>query len=258
MTSSLHWQQTSPGTYQRDFDGVERYYLSASLVKSPAVNKADLHLNAGVKLECSRPRFVTDLKKACIQTRFDYPGLAATIIGDKWIYRTADLTELAHWLEETFQVHREPLTAREALGPAPRVVLHVLPDTQELMIQGPHTHMDGFELMKTFQHLISCMVRLPLSSGIVESSPVDFGSEARKLSLPMSLTCQTPPCSAEDKQKWDTLMEDFIESITLSFPIQLGIVIGSLIVYPVQLCLLTDSINVGSGGNGSGSLQVLL
>ncbi|KAK2756656.1 hypothetical protein FQN54_005101 [Arachnomyces sp. PD_36] len=213
---SLQWHQVSPGVHERDIDGVERFYLSASLVRSPAVNKADWHLNAGIKLECSRPNFVADVKKAWIQTRFDYPGLAAKIVEDRWIYRSAaDQDELTEWLEETFQVHRQPLTARElmtedVLVPAPRVVLHVLPNTQELLIQGPHTHLDGFGLMKTFQHVISSLVRLPLSS-TPDGDPVKFGSEARNLSPPMSLACQTTPCSAEDKQKWDKLIEEFIK-----------------------------------------------
>ncbi|KAI0450356.1 hypothetical protein F5B21DRAFT_529185 [Xylaria acuta] len=213
MTLTLQWQQTSPGIYQRTVDGVERFYLAANSVKSPVVNKADWYLNAGIKLESSRPAFVSDVKNAWIQTRFDYPALAATVVGEKWIYQTANPIELASWLEETFQVHRQPLTARELMSedwlvPASRIVLHVLPNTQELLIQGPHTHLDGFGLTKTFQHLIECLVRLPISpeGGV---SDVEFGSEGQNLTPPMSLCCRTPPYSAEDKRKWDKLIEDF-------------------------------------------------
>ncbi|KGO47530.1 hypothetical protein PEX1_049040 [Penicillium expansum] len=215
MSSSLHWQETSPGTHQRDIDSTERFYVSASHTRSPVVNKGDWYVNAGVKLECSRPNFVADIQKAWIRTRFDFPGLAATIVEDKWSYKTADKAELEGWLKETFHVHLQPSTARQLISedklvPASRVTLHVLPNTQELMIQGPHTHLDGFGIMKTLQHIISYVVQLPLLSD-VDQIPVAFGHEAHNLSPPMSLTCQTPPCSAEDRQKWDKLMEDFID-----------------------------------------------
>ncbi|KAI3343374.1 hypothetical protein F4824DRAFT_507220 [Ustulina deusta] len=213
MASTLQWQQTYPGIYQRAIDGAERFYLAANSVKSPVVNKADWYLSAGIKLECSRPAFVSDIKNAWIQTRFDYPALAAVVVGEKWIYRTAEPTELASWLEETFKVHRQPLTARELMSedwiiPASRVVLHVLPNTQELLLQGPHSHLDGFGLTKTFQHLIECLVRLPISpEGSV--SNVKFGSEGQNLTPPMSLCCRILPYSADEKSKWDKLIEDF-------------------------------------------------
>ncbi|KAM7215662.1 hypothetical protein V8F06_008953 [Rhypophila decipiens] len=221
--SPLQWQQTSPGVYQRDIDGVERFYLAANSVRSPVVNKADWHVSSGVKLECSRPNFAQDFKKAWIRTRLDYPGLAATIEDDRWNYHTVDSdpNELDSWLKETFHVHRIPLTARELLSedilvPAPRVVLHVLLNTQELLLQGPHTHLDGFGLMKTFQHLISCLVQIPLSSDDGSDGEIleqkSFGSdEGRNLTPPMSICCPISPLTEQEKKKWDDLMTDFIK-----------------------------------------------
>lgn len=215
MASSLQWRQTFPGIYERDVDRVERFYLAANAVKSPVVNKADWYVNAGAKLECSRPAFVSDIKNAWLQTRFDYPALAATVVDDRWIYRTADRAEMTSWLQETFHVHRRSLTARELMStdwlvPASRVVLHVLPNTQELLIQGPHTHLDGFGITKTFQHLIRCLASLPISPKGTTSTII-YGSEGRNLTPAMSLCCHTPPYSTEEKQKWDQLIEDFIK-----------------------------------------------
>ncbi|KAI3324024.1 hypothetical protein HD806DRAFT_535137 [Xylariaceae sp. AK1471] len=214
MLSSLEWRQTSPGIYQRDIDRVERFYLAANSVKSPIVNKADWYVNAGVKLECSRPAFVADIRSAWVQTRVEYPSLAAVIEGDGWVYREADREELSSWLRETFHVHREPLTARELMSteelvPASRIVLHVLPNTQELLIQGPHTHLDGFGITRTFQHIMTCLTKLPvLSEGT--TIPDKLGGEGRNLTPAMSSCCHTPPYSVEDHEKWNILIQDFI------------------------------------------------
>lgn len=201
--------ETESGVYQRALDDLERFYVWVGSPRSKE-KKQNWHVSSGIKLNINRPDLVEDLRKVWLATRYKHPGIAAVIEDSTWTYRAgSDPHEIEAWLQETFQVHRTPLTARELwseeeLRGNERLALHVLPNTQEIMVRGPHTHLDGFGYMKVLRSIIEGLADPPKDT--------KFNDEAKNLQPPLALTCQTVPYSAHEKMRWESMLQNFRQS----------------------------------------------
>lgn len=202
------WAQTSSSTFERAIDSLERFFIFIASVGQGRPDKQNWHFTAGLKVETRRSEFAEDVKTAWLASRFQYPVLSAVIEDDRWIYRVADEKEQQIWLQETFHVHDTTRTARQLFpfetNPSTRCVLHVLPKTQELVLQGPHTHVDGIGAATFFNHILQFM------ADPVPASAPEFGTEGDNLTPPCAVVTNVPQCTAEQKKVWDTNLQKFL------------------------------------------------
>ena len=155
---TLEWTQTSPSTYERQIDDFETFFRFIAAVGQGRPDKQNWYTTTAVKVDTHRKHFVADVREAWKALRYDFPSYAAVIENDRWVYRLAGHgEELSTWLEETFHVHYVQRSARQLFpfdtNPSERVVLHVLPNTQELVLQAPHTHVDGIGMVLSLIHI---------------------------------------------------------------------------------------------------------
>jgi len=206
-TSPLEWTKTSPTTYERAIDDFERFYLFIAVVGQGRPDKQNWHTTTAIKISTKRDHFTEDIKAAWKALRYDHPTFSAIIEDDRWIYNAANEQDLSSWLEETFHVHDVSQSARQLFpfktNPSRRVVLHVLPQTQELVLQAPHTHVDGIGMVTFFDHLLRYLVN---------PTPTEpsFGNEGENLVPPLSITAQVPAYTPEQKKAWDDNLNNFM------------------------------------------------
>ena len=82
-------------------------------------------------------------------------------------------------------------------------MLRVFPRTQELVVQGPHTHADAVGAATMFDHLLRLLV---------DPSPTEppWGDEGKNLTSPLTITARIPKYTAEQKLAWDKNLSHFM------------------------------------------------
>ncbi|EFQ99798.1 hypothetical protein MGYG_02810 [Nannizzia gypsea CBS 118893] len=204
---SREWTQTGPKTYERAVDDLEKLYLFFAGIGHGRPEKQNWHTTTAIKVETEREGFVEDVKEAWKALRYDHPNLSAVVQDGRWIYHVADEQELCLWLQETFYVHDVDQTARQLYpfntNPSTRAVLHVLPRSQELVLQAPHTHVDGIGMVTAFDRMMRFLVA-PLAT------QPNFGKEGSNLIPPLSITAEVPKYTVSQKQTWDSVFQSFI------------------------------------------------
>ena len=207
---TAEWIRTSTSTYERALDSFDKFFIFIGSVGQGRPDKQNWHVTSAIKVKTRRSGsdFVDEVRDAWIALRYEFPGYAAVIEDGRWVYRTADEAELTSWLEETFHVYDTNKTARQLFpfetNPSRRVVLHVLPHTMELVLQSPHTHLDGIGSATFFDHMLGYLVA-PRPS----SQPA-FGTEGANLVSPCSIAARVPPCTPAQKEAWDAYLQNFI------------------------------------------------
>ena len=213
MESSIspprEWAKTSPVNHERPLDEFEKFFLFIAGNGQGRPDRQNWSPTVGIKLSIERVNFVEDVKAAWKALRYDHPGYAALIQDGRWIYTVADERELASWMEETFVVH-DGFKSASQLFPfdesSRRVVLHVLPRTQELALQAPHTHVDGIGMTTFFDHLLRYIIN-PLAK-----SPPAWGTEASNLTPMLSLTARIPTMSVSQRALWDSNLQAYLSA----------------------------------------------
>ncbi|KAI5460577.1 hypothetical protein BGZ63DRAFT_387471 [Mariannaea sp. PMI_226] len=206
---SFEWTQTSPSTYERALDSFDKFFIFIGSVGQGRPDKQNWHVTSAIRVETTRSNFVDDVKSVWINLRYKFPGYAAVVEDDRWIYRTADdETELNSWLSDSFYIHDTNKTARQLFpfdtNPSRRPVLHVLPRTQELVLQSPHTHLDGLGSATFFNHMLKALVAPP------PTSQPAFGTEGINLQGPCSVAARVQPYTPAQKAAWDATLHTFI------------------------------------------------
>lgn len=206
-TIPLNWTKTSPSVYERAIADFEKFFLFIAVVGQGRPDRQNWNTATGIRIETKRDDFVGDVKEAWRALRYDHPCFAAIIEGDRWLYHVADEQELSVWMEETFHVHNVHQTARELFpfetNPSRRTVLHVLPRTQELVLQGPHTHVDGIGMTTFFDNLLRFLVA-------PSRKEPTWGDEGKNLTPPLTITAKIPECTAEQKHAWDANLSHYL------------------------------------------------
>lgn len=203
------WTKTSPVTYERSFDEFEKFFLFIAGNGQGRRDRQNWLPTTAIKLSTERVNFVEDVKAAWKALRYDHPGYAALIQDGRWIYTIADEQELASWMEETFVVHDGFKTASQLFPfdeSSRRVVLHVLPHTQELALQAPHTHVDGIGMATFFDHLLRHIVNPS------PPSPPAWGTEASNLTPMLSFTATIPSMTPSQKALWDANLQSYLSA----------------------------------------------
>lgn len=206
---TLEWTQTSASTYERQIDDFETFFRFIAAAGQGRPDKQNWYTTTAVKVDTHRNHFVADVREAWKALRHDFPSYAAVIENDRWVYRLAGHgEELSTWLEETFHVHYVQRSARQLFpfetNPSERVVLHVLPNTQELVLQAPHTHVDGIGMVTFFNHLMRLLV------GPEDHLDRPFGTEGSNLTPPLTTMANVKPYTPSQKQAWDANLQNFL------------------------------------------------
>ena len=164
-------------------------------------------MSTGIKIRSEQAGFAERLREAWIALRYQHPILASLADGDRLVYHIADELEIEAWLNETFFVHTTNTTARELYGTVPRpfkrVVCHVLPHSQEILLQGTHAHLDGIGSVTLFDNLLRLLN---------ETQKVVFGNEGKNLIPPFSTITQITKPTAQQKTRWDLNLSSWISS----------------------------------------------
>ena len=211
MAQERNWTQTSPKTWERAIDDFEGFYAFIGATAQGRPEKQNWYTAAGVRLDTQRQNLVEDVKQGWIALRYEHPVLSAVIEDGHWIYRTADEHELSTWLAETLQVHDTTQTARQlfpySTNPGQRAVLHVFPNTKELVLSSPHTHIDAFGIATFFDNLLRLLV------APAQFNP-RFGDEAENLIPPLSVLTNVPrDCPLETQSRFNDLLTNWVSSM---------------------------------------------
>ncbi len=170
----MPWKETSPGRFERPFDGVERFYRAAASAGAP-LEQWSVTTVAQIRLNLPASEIVTALQHAWKTIRYDNPQIACTEQGDTNVYVVPDETALATWMKDTFIVATSQ-TADGLLSTfarSPSATLHYLPQTSEVAIHCSHSRMDGIGAL----HLLH-----QLFKALAEPRRISFGAESKNLS----------------------------------------------------------------------------
>ena len=168
------WRETSPGRFERPFDGIERFYRAAVSAGVP-LEQWSVTTVAQIDLNLPASDIVAALQHAWKTIRYDNPQIAGTEQGDTNVYEIPDETALARWMKETFIVTPSE-TANGLLSTftrSPCANLHYLPQTSEVVLHCSHSRMDGIGAL----HLLH-----QLFKALAEPLTITFGTEFKNLS----------------------------------------------------------------------------
>ncbi|KAI6777829.1 uncharacterized protein J7T54_002691 [Emericellopsis cladophorae] len=212
------WRKEGENTYRQSYGFQEALYNAISappgspalfLVASGVTFKHVAGKNGGLDL-------VYQLRRAWVQMRYQYPGLAAENLSDGKFYQSPLTPEQQqHWLDTTFLVlpgRKMSEQWRDMVKPR-QMTLNYLPEEQELFLQGEHHTLDGRGFMsfwdRFFQFLASpVQVDLPLIDGseiarlpfrsddlldVAESRPGRGEQRAQEILAPLA-DLETPIC----------------------------------------------------------------
>ncbi|KAI0456728.1 hypothetical protein F5B21DRAFT_466543 [Xylaria acuta] len=208
-TLPLEWIQTSATTYERRVDYLESFFLFVGILGQGRPDKDNWYPSAAIKVDTARENFIEDVKAAWKALRYDHPIIAAEVQEYRWIYHIANEQELNSWLDETFFVHDTPKSSRQLFpfdnNPTKRAILHVLPQTQEIVLQGPHTHVDGIGMAIFFNNLLTLMTAPP------DELQRPFGGEAVNLTVSIITSANLPSRTAEETKTFYDNFATYVE-----------------------------------------------
>lgn len=107
----------------------------------------------------SKKEMVPLLEQAWTAMRHRFPTITAQVEEGRMVYRSLADDELAPWLSGSFCVHTGG-TVDEVFANLTRpaaIALHYFPDSSNLMLQSPHTHIDGRGACALWQALFETM-----------------------------------------------------------------------------------------------------
>lgn len=205
---SLEWSQTSPTRFERPIDDLESFFLFIASVGAP-YGRQNWAISSGIKFQTDRADIVSDLHRAWTAIRYEHPNVASYVDGSRWVYEVVQNdAELQQWLSETFVVHSSETSARDlfvGFQPTKRMILHVLPHTQEAIIQCPHTHTDGLGTVTLFNNMLQSLA--------IPSKQPPFGDEAKNLLPPFTITAKVPKLTAEHQARWNANMGTWLQNM---------------------------------------------
>ena len=170
----MPWKETSPGRFERPFDGIERFYRAVASAGGP-LEQWSITTVAQIRLNLPASDKVAALQHAWTALRYDHPQIACTEQSDTNVYEVPDEAALATWIKDTFIVEHSQ-TANNLLSTfnrSPSATLHYLPQTSEVAIHCSHSRMDGIGAL----HLLH-----QLFKALAEPRSISFGTESKNLS----------------------------------------------------------------------------
>jgi hypothetical protein len=201
--SELQWAKASSRTYVRSLDDMEKFFGLAGEGGVGATDGQHWHIAVIAKISAAGLDMRKDVPTAWKTLRCINPGLSAIVQGDRLIYTVADEQELEPWLKETLHFHDTPSTSREMFpirNFTGRAVLHVLLQTQELILLAPHTHLDGIGAYTAMNNLIQALADVS-----VTDSP-KLGDEAQHLIAPLNVLADIPAATDANRSTFKSML----------------------------------------------------
>ncbi|KAJ2992879.1 hypothetical protein NUW58_g2020 [Xylaria curta] len=206
---SLQWAPPKNATFERDLDDFERFYHFISKTGQGCPNRLNWRSTVCARITTALDDLPGRLRNAWKNARLEFPIIAAYVENDRFVYKAADEKDLELWMQETFNVLDTERTARREsyyTGPETRrMLLHFLPHTQEVFVQGPHTHIDGIGLAVLLRFILQSV------AGAEESSCV-LGEEVKNLLPPLAVTSGVPTPTPAQKKAFNTAMQGFVSN----------------------------------------------
>ncbi|KAI1825903.1 hypothetical protein F4861DRAFT_142499 [Xylaria intraflava] len=206
QASSLYWTRSPASTYERGLDPIEKLYHFISKIGQGCPDRDNWRCTACAKITTDLDNLTERLRLVWKQTRFQFPAIAAHIDGDHWVYQPAGAEELESWMQETFRVIETTGTARAGWQvegvESPRLSLYFFTNTREIVIRGPHTHLDGIGMMTLLKFIMQALVKNDL--------PVADGTETKNLLPPLAITTKVPLHTPKQKKRFEEAMQHFL------------------------------------------------
>ncbi|KPM43912.1 hypothetical protein AK830_g2614 [Neonectria ditissima] len=169
--ASQPWTRTG-NAWQRSTGGMESFYAS---ITTPDGQVGHWIICCVVQFEyLGQP---IDLEKTLrdgwISLRHKYPGLASTVSGNTRVCEAPEEANIDEWTKKTFRVDEdttaEQLFAR--LRSISSITLHYLPKTRELVINAPHSLIDGRGVIYLYNALFSQLANPQGTTGNITGLP---------------------------------------------------------------------------------------
>ena len=187
----LTWRETPPGVFSRSVDATENLYYSAAEMTEP-LGRQWAMLCFAMRIEYPGSDLVEATRQAWKWIRYHNPMLASTTKHRRRYYQVANELEVESWLQETFIVHDGPENGDQdakklqpTLRSIKRATLHLIPRTQEILLQVTHDLIDGISMQYLFDQLLSLLAAPPVK--------VLFGDEVKNLAPALETAAHIPP-----------------------------------------------------------------
>ncbi|MCJ1319016.1 hypothetical protein MMC15_004348 [Xylographa vitiligo] len=168
---SLTWQEKHHGVYSRSVDATEKLYLSAADVTKP-LGRQWAMLCFAIRIEYSGSDLIEATRQAWKSIRYHDPILASTTKDGRRYYQVGNEMEIEYWLRETFVIHdsaengdQDAKQLQPTLRSVQRATLHLIPRTQEIVLQVTHDLIDGISVQYLFDQLLSLLAAPPALHG---------------------------------------------------------------------------------------------
>ncbi|KAF3920572.1 hypothetical protein ABW21_db0200090 [Orbilia brochopaga] len=152
--SNVHWRETAPGLWVRDFSPVEKF-LHFVAVASPHWNQ--WIVQSGVTLPTDLDLTLDKIKDAWLALRCIHPLIGCTITDTGFQYQVQDRAQLLKWVDATAKVDQSGKSGQDlalTVKSPNSSELYFLPDTREVFIQTRHEMIDGVGCMMLLNNLI--------------------------------------------------------------------------------------------------------
>ncbi|KAJ5395972.1 uncharacterized protein N7487_010275 [Penicillium crustosum] len=195
------WRETAPGLYQRTATPMERW-MTMITETGRKFGKEHFVLTVALRLQLKDgvSSFLPELRRAWGVIRQKHASIASVLDRHSgiWTYVATSKSEIARWLSETFIVipFGMSVTAlRNQTRPPRRPTLFVLPSSEEIVLQAPHTSIDGKGLMFIVDNLLS------IASSVHQEEP---SYNIINLSPSFRVAASLPPSTTTigDEQQW--------------------------------------------------------
>ncbi|MCJ1383835.1 hypothetical protein MMC17_006949 [Xylographa soralifera] len=203
QTDSLTWQETHPGVYSRSVDATEYLYLSAADVTKPFGRQWAM-LCFAMRIEYPGSDLIEATQQAWKWIRYYNPMLASTTKDRRRFYQVANEMELEFWLRETFvvhdgteNIHQDAKQLQPTLRSIQRATLHLIPSTQEIVLQVTHDLIDGISVQHLFDQLLWLLAAPPVKAV--------FGDEAKNLAPSLQSAAHISPPDPDHLSKTQAL-----------------------------------------------------
>ena len=196
MADSSSWSEQN-GVWRRPLGSMESLYAALASPEGEPVHwmigsclSIEYHGDDGFDIERA-------LQNSWRQVRHDLPNIGATVdraTGELVVEADDDEASLNTWLQKTFLTHRD-VTADELFSDFKSqfcITLHYLPDLKQILIQAPHSILDGRGILYLYNALFTALSREP-----------DMLTNGNDTTIPANLTAsydewlRVPPAPSE-------------------------------------------------------------
>ncbi|KAL3443122.1 hypothetical protein BJX65DRAFT_298500 [Aspergillus insuetus] len=130
---AIAWKQASATRWERHLTGMEDYLVETGRASLELYDgRQQYNIFSEVRVEIIVPDVESAMRQAWKQLRYEQPAIAATLGGDRKVYKSPDEAALEEWIKSTFIVSDRTDTDTLTSKPIRQATLYYLPATSEL------------------------------------------------------------------------------------------------------------------------------